>query len=761
MGNLLKVISSSSILGLLDSIVDVLIGSVLGVYLWSLCNIFFILIDMFETLYQKFAGVEPIPLNGTEVSQDPVLYLINTNVVQEIFFSIVSLSIILLIIFTIFAIVKNIYTDKPKPLSEIINSSVKALLMYLLVPVATVVCLLVGNVVLRAIDGATKLGGANRMSDTLFISAAYNANKLRTGADWDKEAALQAMLIAGTLNPGEANSDTSQYQSYVATMKKHNIDVKKWGIQDVEVQDWEEVAYAVDQAFLSGVIGQGKVVHLFVMQYYNILQINMITIWAGGAFMIWALGKITWGLLGRIFKMTFFYAVSPAVLAVFPIKGDNVLKSWTGEMVKNGTMAYCAIGTLNVVLSILPAFSKIKVFGNNFLLNGLTTLFINIVALSSAEKMISTVSSWFGTGDALAEGKATSDSFKKAVKKPGEIGKKVADKSKKALGYFGGIRGGIESATKQGENKFLGALTGALSQTGFAKMHQETQKSIQDGKKQGSDYHKNLATKDWAGEVDKDKLAEYEANEERLKKQKQYQSLTGSTSPTYYSSIADTGSDPNMIKAREWLNNSSNAGKAVFETALNQQKINENENQKSQERIGVINNIAQSQKARIEAEASLEAEFDAILGAGRWASSTSAQREALMNSVIRNPNAYGVENADVLIGLKAEYASAEKAFDKAVEDHTNKMASDTGYSTFVTSTVGASLLTKARSTVASDLDDVQNALNTAVADGIALKRNATQLEKDMAEVAQRDIMGLLTPAEKAALDNYNKAHPKS
>ena len=56
--------------------------------------------------YKMFAGITPIKINGEMVNQDPVLYLINTRVVQEMFFSILILSFILLVIFTIFAITK-------------------------------------------------------------------------------------------------------------------------------------------------------------------------------------------------------------------------------------------------------------------------------------------------------------------------------------------------------------------------------------------------------------------------------------------------------------------------------------------------------------------------------------------------------------------------------------------------------------------------------------------------------------------------------
>ena len=494
MGNLLKVIASSSILGLGDFIeetVEILIAPIF----WGLCDIFFIIIDLFETLYKKFAGIEEFVVGKDTVSQDPVLYLINTDVVQEIFFSIVTLSMILLIIFTIFAIVKNIYAEKPKPLGEILRSMTKALLMYLLVPIATIVCLLVGNVVLRAIDGATKIGGASTTSDMLFMSAAYNANRLRDENDDENVEEFKAMIRDGHLT-ARAGVDKSspQYKKYISDLSANGITLSgSSGDIDYSNVNWDGVATAVDEAYLAGVIGGNKWYYGTVRDYYHVLRINFITVWAGGVFLIFAMGKISWGLISRMFKMTVYYAISPALMAMFPIKGDAVLKSWTGEMVKNATMAYCAIGVMNVVFAVLPAFNQVKFFGNNHIFNGLAVLFIDIVAITSAEKLISTVSGWFGTGDALAEGKTVEG----GVKKP------VTGVAKKTSGVFAGMAGGWGAAKNQQKGffgKMGGAVQGAMSQTGFAKMRQDTQKQWQDAKKSGGDYYENTKTKDWKGD---------------------------------------------------------------------------------------------------------------------------------------------------------------------------------------------------------------------------------------------------------------------
>ena len=497
MGSLLKFISNGTMLDFIANVLDSILNTILSPILWALCDIFFFVIDMFEDLYQTFAGISEFAMNGETVSQDPVLYLINTDVVQEMFFSILSLSLLLLVIFTILAIVKNMYSDKPKPIGEILSGSVKGMLMYLLVPVATIVCLLAGNIVLRAIDGATKLEGATGISDMLFTSAAHNANWARGG---DKEK-ITKLLTDGYLSPNEGDTNTKLKQEYIKAMASGGIDVSEGKAEyNGNPYNAEIVADAIDKAFLRGIIGKGgsKWDRTTVLKYYSIVRINLITVWAGGAFMIFALGKISWGLISRLFKMTVFYAISPALMAMYPIDNGQAVGKWRGEMVKNGTMAYCAVGVLNVVMSILPAFGQLTLFENAFV-NGLAILFIDIVALSSAEKLIGTVSGWFGTGDAMAEGRATSDAFKKAVKKPGEIGKKIDAKSKKALTTVSSAFSGWNAAKTAGNNRLWGAIRGIESQSKYAENRKKTQEAWQKGKKGGEEYYDNIKTKTWRG----------------------------------------------------------------------------------------------------------------------------------------------------------------------------------------------------------------------------------------------------------------------
>jgi len=505
MSNLLGIINNSTILGIGQEIGDFFINF-LGVFLWSLCDIFFVLIHLFEMLFKKFAGIGEgvTDASGNAIEGDLVLYFTQSNLVQEIFMAILILSLFLLIIFTIFAVVKNQYADKQEPVSKIINSSFKALLMYLLVPVATVVCLMVGNVVLVAIDGATRVNTTGGSSDMLFMAASYNANKLRDESETKNEECLIEMIKSGYLI-GIRNELETRYQLDFSSS------LTKYGVTMLNQDDFEDIAVLIDDAFTAGKLGAGdKWLYSNVSHYYNIMKISLITVWAGGAFLIWIIGKITWGLVSRLFKMTLYFAISPAVMATFPIDNGKALGSWRGEMVKNGTMAFVSVGVTNVLYSFLPFFNGINLFGSggigaagSWIANQVLKLFMYIIAFSSAQDLISSISGWFGTGDAVKEGKAT----KKMIDDP------LKKYSTKAVGVAGAFRGGWKDAKDHGGNPLWGALRGGWSQTGFSDNLKPYADALKKGKDAGKEASKNALTRKGFlnREVDDDKLAAYEA----------------------------------------------------------------------------------------------------------------------------------------------------------------------------------------------------------------------------------------------------------
>lgn len=475
-----------------DAVAEVL-ENILGVILWGFCDIFFLIINLCEAIFRKFAGLETLTINGETVEGDIVLYLLQSNIVQEVFFSILILSLFLLIIFTIFAIVKNQYAEKQKPVMGIINNSVKGLLQYLMVPVCVVVGLAVGNAILRIIDEGTRTQTDGSASDMLFIAAAYNANELRRDkldssrqalVDWidDDNIAYINVEVASVL--------------HCSTNKKSMMDAAKVATRE----QLDEIAYLVDEYFVgSGLDASNGALSKWapteVTVYYDMFEISYITIWVGGGFMIYALVTISWGLIGRMFKMVLSYCLTPAFIAMYPIDEGKALKSWIGDFSKNATSAYVAVAILNIFYSILPFVRNIQFFGGGLWnpVNLFIQLLITISGYLLVKDMIKTVSGWVGTGDAFSEGKSTSSALTKPLMSG--VGK--------VSGAFVGMKAGAKAAGDAGNNKFFGAMVGAYKGAGLDSKFDPTKpiKAMKDAEKGGKEYYKTIkttfGTKDW------------------------------------------------------------------------------------------------------------------------------------------------------------------------------------------------------------------------------------------------------------------------
>lgn len=517
MGGLLKMFNNATMLGLWDDVGDAIsdtIGRVVGSILWLLCDIFFIILDLFESLFRAFAGISEkgIKINGEVVEGDIVLYLTQSNLVQQIFISILILSLFLLIIFTIFAIVKNQYAEKQEPVSKFVNNAFKALFMYLLVPVATIVCLMVGNVVLQAIDGATRPTNSVSSSGMLFTTAAYNANKLRDD-DLSKDIEnlkyyyKHDMIVGAEVDIQRATGVTED-----------NVDQ----IRDRETM--EIIASIIDEHFVNGDLNPGfgdtkQWNFNNVSNFYHSLEISYLVIWVGGAMLIGAIGKIAWGLVSRVFKMTLYFAISPAIMATYPIDNGKALGAWRGEMVKNGTMAFVAVGVLNVLYSILPAFRGIQIGSGIGAL--IIELFIMIIAFNGAKDMISSVSGWFGVGNAFDEGAKASQTVSKPFKTMATAG----------LGAFVGARAGYKSAKEIGDaQKFWSkaglksAFTGGFAGAGVgSKSLKEMQDKLEKTRKAGEQAYIDSKTKHlFSGQKRDGKAEEFAARQAIFNDQKTY-----------------------------------------------------------------------------------------------------------------------------------------------------------------------------------------------------------------------------------------------
>lgn len=230
---------------MLALIVDTIEG-IIGGFLYNLCAIIFQILDIVQSLFRTMVGLESFGLSSDPTKNyDLIFELIQTDIVYDTFMSMVLCGLILLFLCTGLAIIRNLYQDKQKPVSEFIKLAFKGLSGYLFVPITVMLGLAFSNVILIVIDGATNQGKSYKVSGTLFVSASYNANSLRSGEYIDggdpRKLALGELML------------WTNFEDYPG-VKKIIGDVGYFDVLSLQLTDqqWDRLADLLDEATING-----------------------------------------------------------------------------------------------------------------------------------------------------------------------------------------------------------------------------------------------------------------------------------------------------------------------------------------------------------------------------------------------------------------------------------------------------------------------------------------------------------------------------
>ncbi|MFQ6752591.1 MAG: Mbov_0396 family ICE element transmembrane protein [Clostridia bacterium] len=464
----------------------------IGGVLFGLFNIIFVLIDALTDLFYGFAGIGrmnygehriPIGSGNTGALDDTgiVYYLLQSDLVKNMFLSILLLGLFLLIIFSVMAFIKNAYAAKPKTWQEIVGNAFRGLANFVVVPVCCLLGIWGGNILLKAINGATQTSGATSLGGSLFISSAYNANKIRM----DYEENLKTGTQINTIDP-------SVITRLVAAAGDDRIDfdfdIGKRG-------DMQYVASKVDELFAMNYEGFSYNSIFDVGIYYGLLDINYIVLIAGGLFMCYVLLSLVYAMIRRIFIILMLFIISPAVNSYYPLDEGKAAGSWKGEFVKQVTSAYGAVAGMNLFFSILPLIQSIKLAGiAGELLNvmGITELILVICGLLIVKEFISMISSYFGLENAYDKGTSMRSAVKGIQKKAAGVTKGVTGAFAKAMGaragggsFLGSLAGSVKDATVGKALEGLGISTKDMKKN-YKDSKEETHKKLNEENKENS-----------------------------------------------------------------------------------------------------------------------------------------------------------------------------------------------------------------------------------------------------------------------------------
>ena len=222
-GNSSAAEAGSAISTFFAKVAQVLSDFVLIIYGWLMSVLWYVvrlvlnLIDVLQYFVEKLVGIDVFKEKGwsklTSVQDsDLIIKLLLNKTVLKVFISILILSGILLVVFTIFSLIKSNYeaatTDgemKTKP-SDIFKRVGKALFLVLIIPTMVIVGVLGSNVVLASICNAIRGNNDLTLGGIIFNASSYSANKYRIYAN------------SGTRTPMVSNSASEVIlpQEYVA-----------------------------------------------------------------------------------------------------------------------------------------------------------------------------------------------------------------------------------------------------------------------------------------------------------------------------------------------------------------------------------------------------------------------------------------------------------------------------------------------------------------------------------------------------------------
>ena len=425
---------------------------VIGMILYPLFSIVFVLIDVLQAIYFAFAGIDDVAYNGVYIGSGNtgdvndnglVFYLLNSDIVKNVFYSIILLAFVLIIIFTVMAFLKNVYAEQPKSWKAILSSTIKGLANFFLVPVFCLLGVWLGNILLVAINGATSATNTMNLSRQLFITSAYNANKIRSGDMYDtitEEAATEIQAFCAQYGvsvdlPSDPNGST----------------------------DLEYYASKIDEVYS---LDNGPEIHswLSVGSYYSLTDINYILLVGGGIFILYILVNISFMMVKRIFMLLILFIISPAVCAMYPLDDGQKVKSWKDSFIKQFLNAFSAVAAMNLFFCVSPLIQNITIPGVVDLL-GIIPLLLTIAGLYVVKDLISLINSFIGGETGFDTGLAQSvkgrlGQFRKGAQKVAGV----------AGGAFGAGIGAYKNARDRGSSRkgaffkgFLGGTAGNLA----------------------------------------------------------------------------------------------------------------------------------------------------------------------------------------------------------------------------------------------------------------------------------------------------------
>lgn len=209
-----------------------MLGNGIAHLVYYICKFALNVIDFLQFLVQKLAGLDAwLNFSGNLGDlenlreTDVVFRFLLSDTVTTVFRAMLGIFLVLLILFSIIAIIKNEYGNAtsgkdPVDHKKTLLSAFRAIIMVILVPVILVGGILTSNAILAGIIKAFNIGNNLSIGSQIFVASSYDASSYRTYArdGIRKPVANQISFVHPTYNTNGTIASRTKY--YVSTSVK-------------------------------------------------------------------------------------------------------------------------------------------------------------------------------------------------------------------------------------------------------------------------------------------------------------------------------------------------------------------------------------------------------------------------------------------------------------------------------------------------------------------------------------------------------------
>ena len=455
--------------------------SIIPKYFYLLITLVYNLLDVLQLLFRKMAGLDSVYYitTGTELDtaggEDIIIKILQQQEVKDTLVAMLVLGVILVLIFTIIAILRtefNAEDSKSASKTRVVGKSIRALLLMFFVPVICYLGFFLSNAILKALDSAT-VQPVTELSDTAsevllpsynyyifgiaietnstplsgmaFRAATFKANRIRNDSAYATDLALSGNdadgpTFGGAFNPASGGT--------VDTLGKNRA---ANALDDAFVNCYmlKDTSLSLNERLDNGSSDYIKKYATSVILFVGINNINLSCISKYNVNLVWffydlwkfdwilAIGivlaitviflNLTLGLMKRIFDLIILLIVSPPIAATLVLDdgSNSIYKKWRGKFIGKTIAAYGPVVSMNLFFIIVPFIRNISFFKTSAdaelsvvsFADIIVQSFFIIVGLVAIQDISKTLSGMVGAEDAgEAGGKMVGDAVGTALK---------------------------------------------------------------------------------------------------------------------------------------------------------------------------------------------------------------------------------------------------------------------------------------------------------------------------------------------------------